>query len=256
MAAKLKRRLNQRTPAEVAQRNVHQLGKPAEQRWNELAKGHQVVLVIAVRRRHAGLPAKHRVGIAAFHAAHGYANQGSLFTLGVALRDGFQVAEWQLPRQQGNGGFRRYHQLRFGTLQLLAIPLQRHRHAAAGLELFVLRNETLQQRQRERRGSGGCRLGQCQSALALGMQCQQRGQHGCHQRPGAQVAPVALPHLRQQHGQHCRHKAQAVNTNAARQRRQRPIDMRITARAPWKAGPPDAPRQFGQQPECSENNSC
>ena len=38
----------QRAALEVAQRYLHQVDKPVEQGWDEFAKGHQVVLVVAV----------------------------------------------------------------------------------------------------------------------------------------------------------------------------------------------------------------
>jgi hypothetical protein len=42
------------TPREVAQRDVHHLGEPAKAGGDELAKGHQVPLVVAVFGGHAG----------------------------------------------------------------------------------------------------------------------------------------------------------------------------------------------------------
>jgi len=71
----IKRGLGQGAAIKVAQGNVHQVSKPACQRWDEFAKRHQVVLVVAPDPGLLRLQAQHRVGVALLGVAQRDANQ-------------------------------------------------------------------------------------------------------------------------------------------------------------------------------------
>ena len=257
----LERGLPHRAPVEVAQRNVQHFGEPLEQRRDEFAKWHQMVLVIDVgwlgRRPRSRAPAQHRIGVALTRIAQRYAEQGRLIALGVAGLQPLQVAGNQLLGQQRNGGFRRHHKRRGFAAQLLGIPGQRQGYAAALFKFFVLRNIALQQRQlqwRLRRLRGG--VAQLYRAMALHpgkTSCPQ--QHQCYD-PGTPVAQIAPAALHQRHGQPRRNRAHAIHPHHPRQGRQGPLHVGIAPRAPREAGEPGAAQQLGQQPQCCKKHSC
>ena len=116
--------LRQGAAVEVTQRNVHQLGKPAKQRRNELAKRHQMVLVVAPGLCLTRLEARPPNWCSPRLAAQRHANQCRLLTAGKTLLQGLPVVWWQLLGQQRQGRFRRDDQRAVTALELLAIPLQ------------------------------------------------------------------------------------------------------------------------------------
>ncbi|MNW13748.1 hypothetical protein D3C71_2117850 [compost metagenome] len=70
--------------------------------------------------------------------------------MGVAGLDAFQIARHQLLGQQRNRRLGRDDQIGLGIPQGLGVPLQRHRHTAADLKFFVLRDIALEQFQSQR----------------------------------------------------------------------------------------------------------
>ena len=172
-------RLPQRPPVEVAQRDVHHLGKPLEEWRNELTKRHQVVLVIAPGLGLTRLEANGRVGVTRLEIPQRHADEGRLRSRGKALLQRIPVIRWQLLGQDGNGGFGRNHQRGAAALQLLGIPLQGLGHAGANLEFFVLGDVALQQGHSQGAGGGG--------VGGLGLRVDQR--QAQQQRHGQQTPP-------------------------------------------------------------------
>ena len=69
--------------AEVAERDVHHVGEPAEHARDEFAERHQVVLLVAIGRRFARAETQHRIAVGPA-VAHRQADDGRLAAAAIA----------------------------------------------------------------------------------------------------------------------------------------------------------------------------
>ena len=102
LALPVEGRLVQTAPVEVAQRDVHEPNKPLRKRWDELAKGYEVVFVVLVRRGHgrvAGqrrLEGHDRVAVTVVSVPHRNADQRRLLVHGKTLAELQPIVRRQL----------------------------------------------------------------------------------------------------------------------------------------------------------------
>ena len=239
------RRLPDAAAGKAPQGNVHHADEPLEQGRHELAKGHQVVLVVPIFCHFPWHPTHHRIAIALRFTPQGHADQGGrrAARLPVGGRDGGQIVRRQLLGQHRNRRFGRHHQRCRFLQQLQPVPLQGPCDAATGDEFFILRNIALQQGHRDRRAPRhGLGL-----LLHPGRSPPQAQRHCAH----AQQHPGALPqrcHLDQRHRQGSSHRTGAVDPQPARPDRQRTLDVGVATRPPGETGPQGATRQFCDGP--------
>ena len=250
LAADRKRRRIQRAARKVAQRNVHQLGEPAEAGRDELAEGHQVHLVVAVGRAApaGGRQPDHRVGVAGVDVAQRHAEQQRARRILEARAQSRPVVGQQfgqLLRQKRHRRLRRHHQLAARLAQRMGHPGQRLRHVVHR-ELLVLRHIALQQADAQladRAAEFACAPGR------------RKGRHGERHRGADQRMPRAaalMPGGAEQAADHGCQQPDAAGADPRRPGGQRAVDLRVAAGQPGKAGEDDGARQFGQQPHGGE----
>ena len=128
--------LAQRALVEVAQRNVHHLREPLEQRRDELAKRHQVVFVVAVGVLCVGGASPVPSWCSPAASPNGMPSRAA-FRWHQGAQSGFAgppgsraLSCWG---SSGNGSFWGYHQVGLCRAQL-GVPGQRQRYAGARLK--------------------------------------------------------------------------------------------------------------------------
>ena len=215
-----------------------------------------MVLVVLVVLDLARLPAHDRVRIAGLFRAQRNAQQRRLpaSLLQIWFAQQVQVFLGQLLGQQGHGRLGCDHQLRRGRAQLPPVPAQGQRNAAAGLELLILRDIALQHGHAQRWPFGRWCIDGGIAKPPQPAPGQNQGRHSG--RAPCRPKGLSAPRTGRQGGQPIRqpgrHRPRAVDADPARQHRQGPFDVGIAPRAPGKAGPQPATRQFGQQPDGGE----
>ena len=267
LAAQRQGRRAQRPAPEVAQRDVHQFGEPAKAGRDELAKGHQVVFVVAVAglARLAGYQRHHRVGVTLVMAAQRHAHQrgGAVRPAEVPAQRrpvaGHQRVE--LIGQQRHCRLGRHHQVGLGRQQGLRHPGQRGGQVLGG-KFFVLRHVRLQQRHGQAAGRGG-EVGRAAPGAPGRRQAQHHGHHP--QRLAQRQVPSRAPASRrarqgpgtgpwrwhpagQPPGQARHQRAQRVHPHPRQQQRQRPVQLGVAGGTPGETGEEHATRQLGRQP--------
>jgi hypothetical protein len=148
------------------------------------------------------------------------------------------IALWQMARQQRNRGFGGYHQGLLVRTKLGVVPLQRIPDTAGHIKFGVLRDIGLQQSHLPH-PSRGREIGS--------PKLQPQRQHP--QTEQGLEGPQPPTRQRQAHGQPSGQSAHAVHPHPRCPNRQHAIDVRITTRAPRKAGQPAPAHEFGQGPK-------
>ncbi len=272
------RLLHRRAAREIAERHLHQIDEPVKAPRDELAERHQVVLVVAVDvarvRRHAVQavrvvddPAVGRHGAA--DRAEQHRRVGRVAEIAHRARERLgQLLDEHRDRRLGRddeiGGFLGDH---------LLVHLDRRLDACL-LELDVLLHVALEQAHRERRvrGHGPRHEREQRAERERGKRRERRRRDARRPRRGAGarggpavsaavVAKAAVPaaafaraddRLHDERRDEREHPADAVDADDRRIARKRPVDLRVAAREPRKAGEHGAAQPFADGPRARE----